>query len=70
MGKEQFSVRVPPDILQRIDELAAIEHRTRNNMLEVLVMKGLEMHELRKKAEKEALERAIMADAKKPPDTV
>jgi len=57
MAKEQFSVRIPPDILRQIDELAAKEHRTRNNMTEVLIMKGMEVMELGKKAELGAMER-------------
>jgi len=69
MAKEQFSVRIPPDILQQIDELATKEHRTRNNMTEVLILKGLEVMRLRENAEREALELAIqsaVATEKKP----
>ena len=53
MGKEQISVRIPPDILQKIDELAAKEHRTRNNMMEVLIMMGIENVDPTKKANDE-----------------
>jgi hypothetical protein len=42
MGKEQISIRLEPEILQKIDELAATEKRTRNNMLEVLILEALE----------------------------
>jgi hypothetical protein len=42
MGKEQISIRLKPEILQTIDELAASEKRTRNNMLEVLILEALE----------------------------
>lgn len=45
MGKEQFSIRLEPEILQKIDELAAKENRTRNNMLEVLVIEALKARE-------------------------
>jgi hypothetical protein len=41
MGKEQISIRLPPEILKKIDELAAAETRTRNNMLEVLILEAL-----------------------------
>ena len=42
MGKEQLSIRLEPDVLKKIDDLAAKETRTRNNMLEVLVIEALE----------------------------
>jgi hypothetical protein len=45
MGKEQISIRLEPEILQRIDELAANEKRTRNNMLEVLIHEALKARE-------------------------
>jgi hypothetical protein len=41
MGKEQISIRLEPEILQKLDGLAAIEKRTRNNMLEVLISEAL-----------------------------
>jgi hypothetical protein len=41
MGKEQISIRLEPEILQKIDELAGNENRTRNNMLEVLILEAL-----------------------------
>jgi hypothetical protein len=41
MGKEQISIRLPPEVLKKIDELAASETRTRNNMLEVLILEAL-----------------------------
>jgi hypothetical protein len=43
MGKEQISIRLDPEILQKIDELAGNENRTRNNMLEVLVLEALKL---------------------------
>jgi hypothetical protein len=46
MGKEQISIRLEPEILQKIDELAANEKRTRNNMLEVLILEALEARKL------------------------
>jgi hypothetical protein len=42
MGKEQISIRLPPEVLKKVDELAASETRTRNNMLEVLIFEALE----------------------------
>jgi hypothetical protein len=42
MAKDQISIRINPETLQKIDELAAIEKRSRNNMLEVLVSEALE----------------------------
>jgi hypothetical protein len=45
MGKEQISIRLPPEILRKIDELAAAETRTRNNMIEVLVLEALKARE-------------------------
>jgi predicted DNA-binding protein len=41
MAKEQISIRLEPETLQKLDALAAIEQRTRNNMLEVLIFEGL-----------------------------
>jgi len=41
MNKEQISIRLPPEILKKIDELAAVETRTRNNMLEVLILEAI-----------------------------
>jgi predicted transcriptional regulator len=32
MGKEQISIRLEPEILQKIDNMAGKENRTRNNM--------------------------------------
>jgi len=46
MGKEQFSVRIEPDILQKIDELAETENRTRNNTIELLVLEALKARNL------------------------
>jgi hypothetical protein len=45
MGKEQISIRLPPEILQKVDELATTETRTRNNMLEVLILEALKARE-------------------------
>jgi hypothetical protein len=42
MSKEQISIRLDPVFLKKIDELAANEKRTRNNMLEVLIFEALE----------------------------
>jgi hypothetical protein len=43
MGKEQISIRLELKILQKIDEFAANEKRTRNNMIEVLIWEALEV---------------------------
>jgi hypothetical protein len=48
MGKEQISIRLPPEILQKVDELADTETRTRNNMLEVLILEALKARESHK----------------------
>jgi hypothetical protein len=45
MGKEQISIRIEPETLRKIDELAAKEKRTRNNMLEVLILEALNARE-------------------------
>jgi hypothetical protein len=52
MGKEQISIRLEPEILQKIDELAASENRTRNNMLEVLVLEAFKARNLTSEAPK------------------
>jgi hypothetical protein len=49
MGKEQISIRLDPEILRKIGELAANEKRTRNNMLEVLVLEAFETRNLASK---------------------
>jgi hypothetical protein len=41
MSKEQISIRLEPAILKKIDELAKNENRTRNNMIEVLILEAL-----------------------------
>ena len=41
MGKEQISIRLEPEILSKIDELATKETRTRNNMIEVLIQEAI-----------------------------
>jgi hypothetical protein len=41
MGKEQLSIRLEPETLRHIDELAAKENRARNNMIEVLISESL-----------------------------
>ena len=38
MAKEQISIRLPSEILRQIDEMAAKQTRTRNNMIEVIVI--------------------------------
>jgi hypothetical protein len=43
MGKEQISIRLIPEVLQKIDEFAAVERRTRNNMIEVLIWEAIEV---------------------------
>jgi len=45
MRKEQFSVRLPPEILKKIDEQAEQETRTRNNMIEVLIAEAIKARE-------------------------
>jgi len=47
MGKEQISIRLSPEILEKIDELAASETRTRNNMIEVLIQEAINAREER-----------------------
>ena len=49
MGKEQISIRLPPEILQKVDELAANETRTRNNMLEVLILEAIKARDIKSK---------------------
>jgi hypothetical protein len=41
MGKEQISLRLESKILRQIDELAANENRTRDNMLEILSLEAI-----------------------------
>jgi predicted DNA-binding protein len=41
MAKEQISIRLNLETLQKLDALAAIEKRTRNNMLEVLISEAI-----------------------------
>jgi predicted transcriptional regulator len=41
MRKEQISIRLPSELLKQADKLAAAENRTRNNMLEVLILEAL-----------------------------
>jgi hypothetical protein len=48
MGKEQISIRLEPEILQKIDDMAGKENRTRNNMLEVLIREALNARETSK----------------------
>jgi len=48
MNKEQISIRLPPEILQKIDKMAATETRTRNNMLEVLILEAIKAREAKK----------------------
>ena len=45
MGKEQISIRLEPETLNKIDELAAKETRTRNNMIEVLIQEAITTRE-------------------------
>jgi hypothetical protein len=41
MGKEQISIRLEPDTLRQIDRWAVDENRTRNNMIEVLLLESI-----------------------------
>jgi hypothetical protein len=41
MGKEQISIRLEPEILRQIDNLAVIETRNRNNMIELLIFEAI-----------------------------
>jgi hypothetical protein len=50
MGKEQISIRLEPEVLQKIDVMAGQENRTRNNMLEVLLLEALKNRESLSKA--------------------
>jgi hypothetical protein len=43
MGKEQINIQLIPEILRKIDEFAANEKRTRNNMIEVLIWEAMEV---------------------------
>jgi metal-responsive CopG/Arc/MetJ family transcriptional regulator len=46
----QISVRLPVKLLEEIEGLAATQHRTRNNMIEMILWQGLprpeDMHDL------------------------
>jgi hypothetical protein len=42
MSKEQISIQIPPEILKEIDKMAAAETKTRNNMLEVLILEAFQ----------------------------
>jgi predicted transcriptional regulator len=45
MAKEFVGLRLPPEIIDKIDELAKKETRTRANMIEVLLQKELKVRE-------------------------
>lgn len=42
--RQPLAVTLPPDLVEQIDALAAIEHRSRTSMLEMLVRAGLRDH--------------------------
>jgi predicted transcriptional regulator len=45
-GKRQpIAFTLPPDLVERIDALAASEHRSRTNMIEVAIREWLEARE-------------------------
>ncbi|MDR0635817.1 MAG: ribbon-helix-helix protein, CopG family [Treponema sp.] len=49
MGKEQISIRLMPETLKKVDEIAVSETRTRNNMIEVLIAEAIAIRESSKK---------------------
>lgn len=42
MGKQPFSLKLPPELLERVREQAAKEHRPVNNLIEVAILDYLE----------------------------
>lgn len=42
MGKQPFSLKLPPEILDKVREQAAKEHRPVNNLIEVAILDYLE----------------------------
>ena len=47
---ESFHLRLPRELVRQIDQLARDEHRTRANMLRLLLVEALESREKRKVA--------------------
>ena len=41
MNKEQISIRLNPETIEKIEELAGVEMRNRNNMIEVLILEAI-----------------------------
>ena len=50
MSKEQISIRLAPETLKKVDEIAVSETRTRNNVIEVLIVEAITIRERSKKS--------------------